>query len=212
MLSPVDIPVDIGRDDAQRAAERELSGPGYDHPSLFDAAVRWLLRALADLLDRASDVAPGGYGGLVVLALLVVLAVVAVRLAVGRIGRTATGRAVLFETGPLGSAEHRRAADGHAAEGEWAEAIRERLRAVVRGLEERDLLDARAGRTAAEAATVAGRVFPEHAEQLREAARDFDDVWYGGRPATAAMDARLCAVDEAVRSARPGALADAVGR
>ncbi len=202
-MNPADIPVDIGRDEARRAAERELSGPGYDHPSLVDRIVRWLLVKIGELLSAAADAAPGGYAGLLVVVLLVVLAVVAIRLGAGRIGRAATSRGELFDARPLGSAEHRRAADQLAADGRWAEAVRERLRAVVRALEERDLLDVRAGRTADEAAGEAGRVFPAHAEQLRAAARTFDDVWYGGRPATEVMDAQLRAVDEALRRSRP---------
>lgn len=211
---PVDvanIPVDIGRDEAQRAAERELTDPVYaaDDPSLVDRGVRWLLEQISDLLDRAVDASPGGYGGLAVLALLVVLTVVAVRLRVGRIGRTAAGERALFDSGPRTADDHRAAADTHAARGEWADAVRERLRAVVRSLEERDLLDTRPGRTADEAAAEAGRVLPGCAEQLRAAARTFDDVWYGARPATAAMDAQLRAADDAVRRARPGAPAGA---
>ncbi|MGH3614236.1 MAG: DUF4129 domain-containing protein, partial [Pseudonocardia sp.] len=201
------IRVDIGRDEAQRAAERELSDPVYaaDDPSLVDRGVRWLLERISDLLDRAADASPGGYGGLAVLTLLVVLTVVAVRLRVGRIGRTAAGERALFDAGPRSAEDHRAAADTHAARGEWADAVRERLRAVVRSLEERDLLDTRAGRTADEAADEAGRVLPGCAEQLRTAAMTFDDVWYGARPATAAMDAQLRSADDAVRRARPGA-------
>ncbi|MGH3565131.1 MAG: DUF4129 domain-containing protein [Pseudonocardia sp.] len=207
MSDIADTPVDIGRDEAQRAAERELSDPVYavDDPSLVDRGVRWLLEQISDLLDRVADTSPGGYGGLAVLSLLVVLAVVAVRLRVGRIGRTAAGERALFDTGPRSADNHRATADAHAARGEWADAVRERLRAVVRSLEERELLDTRAGRTADEAADEAGRALPGCAEQLRTAARTFDDVWYGARPATAAMDAQVRSADDAVRRARPGA-------
>ena len=58
------------------------------------------------------------------------------------------------------------------------------MRAIVRSLEERALLDPRPGRTADEAAAEAGRALPAHADRLRAAARDFDDVTYGGRTAT----------------------------
>jgi hypothetical protein len=164
-----------------------------------------LLEQLGDLLDRAAANMPAGYGGLIAVAVLLVLAVVAVRLAVGRVGRVATSPGALFDGAPITAADHRRAADAHAAVGEWALALRERLRAVVRELEERGLLDNRAGRTADEVAVEAGRVIPSSADQLRAAARSFDDVWYGGRPATPEMDERLRALDDAVRRARPEA-------
>ena len=62
----------------------------------------------------------------------------------------------------------------------------------------------RPGRTADEAAAEAGRALPDRDAELRAAARLFDDVWYGGRAATA-MDAQLRAVDEAVRATAAGA-------
>jgi hypothetical protein len=201
-----DLPVDLGRDEARRAAERELADPAYAaaEPSLLTQVAMWLLDWIDELLDGAAQNAPGGYLGLVVLGLLLVLGVVAVRLRIGRIGRTTTREGGLFDGGTVTAEHHRRNADAHAARGEWAEAVRERLRAVVRDLEERDVLDTRPGRTADEAAADAGRALPACAEQLRAAARTFDDVWYGGVPGTAAMDAQLRAVDDEVRRARPG--------
>jgi hypothetical protein len=113
------------------------------------------------------------------------------------------GTRTLFAGRVRSAAEHRAAADAAAAQGDWAEAVRERLRAVVRDLEERGLLDVRPGRTADEAAVLGGQVLPDVAADLRTAARVFDDVWYGGRTATADSDAQLRAVDDAVRAARP---------
>ncbi len=110
----------------------------------------------------------------------------------------------LFSGRARTAAEHRAAADAHAAAGEWAEAVRERLRAVVRSLEERAVLDERPGRTADEAAAEAGVALPAVAAELRRAARLFDDIWYGGRPAGPESDAALRGVDEQVRAARPG--------
>jgi Domain of unknown function (DUF4129) len=201
-----DVPVDLGREEARRAAERELADPVYAdaQPPLLVRAADWLLERIDDALDGAARLAPDGYLGLVVLGLLLVLGVVVVRLRIGSIGRNTTGGRGLFDAQTVTAEHHRRSADAHAARGEWAEAVRERLRAVVRDLEERDLLDTRPGRTADEAAADGGRVLPACAEQLRAAARTFDDVWYGGMPATSAMDAQLRAVDTDVRRARPG--------
>jgi hypothetical protein len=211
MIRSGGLPVDMGRDEARRAAEQELAKPEYAsaQPSPLVRAVTWLLERFGDLLDGAARHAPGGHVGLVVLVLLLALGVLAVRLRIGRIERTVAGDHGLFDAKPVPADHHRRSADAHAARGEWAEAVRERLRAVVRNLEERDLLDPRPGRTADEAAADGGRALPACAEQLRAAARTFDDVWYGGVPATEVMDAELRAVDEAVRRARPGVPAGA---
>ena len=196
------------REEAQRAAQQELADPAYsvDDPGLAGRAVRWLFDQFGHLVDRAAEVTPAGYAGLAVLAALLVLAVIAIRLRLGRIRRVAPGAEdPLFDARTRSADEHRRAADGHAARGEWAEAVRERFRAVVRGLEERTLLDPRPGRTADEAAAEAGRALPDRDAELRAAARQFDDVWYGDRAATPAMDAQLRAVDEAVRAPAAGA-------
>jgi hypothetical protein len=45
-------------------------------------------------------------------------------------------------------------------------------------------------------------VLPHLDDALRAAARSFDDVWYGGRTATAATDDQLRALHDRVRSAR----------
>lgn len=208
MIGMTDVPVNLTQDEAQQAAERELADPRYhaDDPTLADRAVEWVLGRLAELLAQAGGAAPGGYLGLALLGCLAVLAVIAIRLAVGRFERRGAARDTVFEQVPRSAAQYRQAADGYAARGAWAPAVRERLRAIVRDLEQRDLLDVRPGRTADEAAAEAGRVLPDCAAGLREAARIFDDVWYGGREATSGMDARLRVIDDAARSARPTVL------
>lgn len=200
-----DVPVELTREEAQRLAERELSHPRYQtgEPSLLGRAVQWVLDQLGELLAQAGAMSPGGYQGLLLLGFLALLAVIAIRLGIGRIGQVATRDRVAFESRPRTAAQYRQAADEYAARGEWAAAVRERLRAIVRHLEERDLVDSRPGRTAREAATEAGRILPQCADGLVDAARIFDDVWYGARPATREMDARLREVDEATRRASP---------
>ncbi|MBV9314653.1 MAG: DUF4129 domain-containing protein [Pseudonocardia sp.] len=209
MLS--DIPVDIGRDDAREAAQRELAKAIYsaNRPSWLGRVVWWLLKRLDELLYRAQEMGPGGYLGLSVLVLVLVLIVVAMRLSVGRIRRVAGRDRMLFGDQPRSAEDHRHAAGEHAGRGEWADAVRERLRAIMRDLQERDLLDARPGMTASEAATEAGRALPDCARSLAEAAGIFEDVWYGGRAATTEMDERLRAIDTQIRRARPTVTAGA---
>jgi hypothetical protein len=199
------VPVELGREEATRLAREELSKEIYraHRPGLVRRLLGWLVDRVGELLDRVAGASPGGHAGLAVLALLVVVAVVAVRLKVGPVGRRAASDPALFTGRARTAAEHRAAADGHAARGEWAEAVRERLRAVVRSLEERAVLDERPGRTADEAATEAGAVLPPCADDLQRATRLFDDIWYGGRPAGPDSDAVLRALDEKVRATRP---------
>jgi hypothetical protein len=205
------VPVDLGRDEAAALARDELAKQVYRDagPGPVERLVRWLLARGGELLDDVAGASPGGYAGLVTVLLLVAVAVVAVRLQVGPLGRRSAREQALFAGRPRTAAEHRAAADAHAAAGEWAEAVRERLRGVVRALEERAVLDERPGRTADEAAAEAGRALPACAAGLRDAAVLFDEVWYGGRPAGPGSDATLRALDERVRASRPDL---AVGR
>ena len=199
------VPVDLGRDEAAQLAREELAKQVYRDagPGLVERLVRWLLEQAGRLLDGAAGVSPGGYSGLVVVLLLVAAAVVAVRLKVGPLGRRAAREEALFVGRTRTAAQHRAAADAHAAAGAWAEAVRDRLRAVVRSLEERAVLDERAGRTADEAAADAGRALPSCAAGLRAAAVLFDEIWYGGRPAGPESYAALRDLDAQVQAARP---------
>lgn len=83
------------------------------------------------------------------------------------------------------------------------------MRALVRALEERALLDPRPGRTADEAASEAARPLPGHAARLHTAARDFDDVTYGGRTADEATYRKMSALDDDLRRTRPHLAASA---
>src|SRR5581483_1880118 len=97
-----------------------------------------------------------------------------------------------------GAALHRHNAEQAAGAEDWQEAIRERFRAVIGVLDERGLLPERRDRTADEAARDAGRLLPEHAEALSEAARAFDEVEYGEYAGTPQGYAVIRRVDEAV--------------
>lgn len=199
------VPVDLSREEAQVAARKELAKQMYQaaEPGLLERAFAWFVEELDELLDRAAAASPGGYVSLVGALVLVAALIVAVRLKVGPLAGSAAARDPLFVGGPRSAKDHRAAADAHAAAGEWALAVRERLRAIIRSLEERGLLEPRPGRTADEAAAEAGRILPPCADGLRAAARTFDDVWYGGRVAGIEADRALRELDERVQAARP---------
>ena len=197
--------LDPSREVAREWARRELSDPAYARarPGWVTRLARWLLARLQDL-QVPDGLAPGRILGLVLLLVLLAGVVAMVLTRTGplrRAGRTNRVGAVLDEHRT--AAEHRCLADEAAAAGRWTTAVRERFRAVARSLEERTVLDERAGRTALETATEAGGAMPAVSVDLRSAARLFDDVVYGGRPATAAHDRQLRQLDDRVAAARP---------
>ena len=200
------VPVDIDRDQARAAARRELADPAYRaaEPSWFERALAWVFEQLAELLGDVAATVPTGIGSLVILAVLVVIVAIIVRLRMGKAvgtGRRREGR--VFSGRPRTAAEHRRAAEDALARDELGEAVRERFRAVVRELEQRGLLDERPGRTADEAAAEGAEQLPGCAAELGMAARIFDDVWYGGRPATREAYDEVAAADVEVQAQRP---------
>lgn len=85
----------------------------------------------------------------------------------------------------LGPADsHRGIAEQAALHRDFTTALRERFRAVTRGLEQNGLLEVRRSRTARETADAAAAA--AQATELPGAAQSFDEVVYGGRPATEA--------------------------
>ncbi|MFB7917771.1 DUF4129 domain-containing protein [Streptomyces sp. NPDC056061] len=200
-----DVPVDTPRVPAREAAEHELSKPMYheNDPSLLQRGLDQLWDWIGDLLNAASGAAPGGPVGLVVLALVAVGLVAALWWRLGTPHRGVRSPDTLFDDSPRTAAEHRAAAETHAAAHRWNEAVQERMRAVVRSLEERALLDPRPGRTADEAAAEAARPLPSQATRLRAAAREFDDVTYGGRVTDRQAYLTMRALDLDLEAAKP---------
>ncbi|WP_051765273.1 DUF4129 domain-containing protein [Streptomyces sp. NRRL F-5135] len=200
-----DIPLDTPRVPAREAAERELTKPMYheNNPNLLRRAIDRFWEWVGELFDSASGIAPGGPLGLLVIAALVVALGAALWWRLGTPRRSAGRRTELFDQAPRSAAEHRAAADTHAATGRWAQAVQERMRAIVRSLEERALLDPRPGRTADEAASEAGRALPDHADRLRAAAGEFGAIAYGGHAADERTYLRLRDLDVDLERATP---------
>jgi hypothetical protein len=200
---PATIPVDPDAATARRWATDELAKPVYhQRPSLLSRIIEWIA-------DQLSGVSAAGLPSPVVLLLVVVViaAVVAVALVlngpVRRSRRVASERGVLDADDVRTADQIRRAADAASGAGDWTLAVVERFRAIVRGLEERTVLDERAGRTAHEAADAAALRLPGLGTELVTAGRLFDQVAYGHESASAADDTRLRELDAQVRAARP---------
>ena len=198
-------PLTIPRDPAREAARRELSKRMYheNDPSWFQRALNAFWDWVDKLFNAASSATPGGPLGLVVVIAAVLLVVGALWWRLGTPRRDPASSAALFDDRPRSAADHRAAAEAHAAQGHWSQAVQERMRAIVRSLEERTLLDIRPGRTADEAAAEAGRALPSHTDRLRSAAGDFDDVTYGGRAATEQSYHRIAELDRDLERTKP---------
>ncbi|GAA4838562.1 hypothetical protein GCM10023201_29680 [Actinomycetospora corticicola] len=203
-MIPAPPPFTPTADEARDLAARELAKTAYRarEPGVLERVGQWLLDRLDDLVALLTAQRLGGAGGVLVVVALVVVAVVVVRWRLGRASRAArTASASLDATG-LTAADHRRRAAEHADACRYDEAVREWMRALVRDLEERDVLAARPGRTAGEAAREAAAVLPAADAALTDAARCFDETVYGGRPADATAVDRMRAADAVVREQR----------
>lgn len=176
--------IDIDRDAAHDAAQRELNKSIYPRGSLTDQLVAWLDDLIYKIMAGGASV-PGGWLTITVLLILVAAAIfVAVRVA-RRTMRTNRGRqSLLFGAQEMSSAGHRATAEQCATRGDWASAIRHRLRGIARHLEETAVLNPVPGRTATELARDAGQAIPGLAAELRRAADAFNDVTYGEVPGT----------------------------
>ena len=192
--------IDIDRDAAHDAAQRELAKPIYPRPSLTEMIFNWIDDLLYRLVTNSASVPGGWFTVAVLLILLCVAVIVAVRIA-RRAMRTDRGDgSTLFGGAALSAAEHRVTAERYAAEGYWSPAIRHRLRAVARQLEENGILDPVAGRTATELARTAGRSIPSLSGELATAAESFNDVTYGERPGTEAQYRMIASLDDKLGS------------
>ena len=195
--------IDIDSDAAREAAQRELAKPIYPKGSLTEQVMDWIEDLLYRLSVEGASVPGGWLTVTVLLILLAVAVVVAIRIA-RRTMRTGRGRgATLFGDHALTAAQHRAAAEQCAAAADWAAAIRHRLRAVARQLEETGVLDPVPGRTATELARDAGRELPHLTDELAAAATAFNDVTYGERPGTEAAYRLIAGLDDHVRTRVP---------
>jgi Domain of unknown function (DUF4129) len=178
--------IDIDRDTAHEAAQRELDKPIYPKGSLPQRLHEWIHELLYRVLEQGSSVPGGWFTVSVLLTLLAVGVVIAVRIARRTIRTRHGGDYQLFDAHQLTAAQHRATAESFAAEGNWSAAIRHRLRAVARGLEESGTLNPAPGRTANELAADAAERIPQLASALSRSANEFNDVTYGDRPGTPA--------------------------
>jgi hypothetical protein len=191
--------IDIDRDTARDTAQRELDKPIYPKGSISERVQEWLHELLYRILEQGSSLPGGWFTASVLITLLIVAIVVAIRIARRTIRTRRDGDYQLFDAGQLSATEHRAIAERCAAEGDWTAAIRHRLRAVARALEENGALDPAPGRTANELARDAAAHLPQLGTELSGAANAFNDVTYGESPGTPAAYQLIADLDDHLR-------------
>lgn len=202
--------IDIDRDAAHEAAQRELAKPIYPKASLTERLSEWLDDLLYRIAQEGSSLPGGWFTIALLLTILAVAIVVAVRIARRTMRTNRGGDHALFDSQELTAAAHRATAQQYAAVGDWTAAIRHRLRAIARQLEEDGVLNPVPGRTATELARDAGAVVPSLAGELTNAATTFNDVTYGERPGTEPAYRMIADLDDHLRSRDAKAVAQTV--
>ncbi|ORJ53156.1 DUF4129 domain-containing protein [Mycobacterium simiae] len=197
--------IDIDRDDAHQIAQIELNKPIYAKASPPQQFLDWVNEMLYRLLQKTASVPGGWLTTAVLLTLLAVAVVVGVHIARRTMRTRRRGDYQLFETALLTAAQHRETAERYAAEGNWTAAIRHRLRAVARQLEETGVLNPVPGRTANELARDAGAALPHLTDELGQAATAFNDVTYGEVPGTQEAYQMIVDLDDHLRMRAPAA-------
>ncbi len=215
-VARADTPVTVTSEQARQLAIQELSKPEYHRIPASPSPSPSTATPSPPPPSHASSSNHGLTIALIVLA--IILLAIALLLFLRWLGRPRTSKKRKSDSTKkattagaadeilTGAARHRRDAELAAAAGDWAEAIRERFRAVIATLDERGLLPERADRTADEAARDAGAILPPHRAILEAAARAFDEVEYGKYVGTADAYAVISSVDDLVRTETPGTL------
>lgn len=196
----------VDPDDARSRIREELAESQYDDSEGF---VAWLLRVIEEWLISVADGIDGSSaaqaGIAVALALALVAAAVAVlrRTGLVRRGATLSVEAALDAQPVLSAGELREAARTAITAGRLDDATVLALRALVRDLEMRTLLDVTAGMTAHEASAAASRSFPELSGRLQLGADAFDTAAYSHRSTTSKQAEDLLRLTEYIAESTP---------
>ncbi|MFW6774398.1 DUF4129 domain-containing protein [Nocardioides sp. CPCC 205120] len=196
-----DPPLDPTPGEARDALRRELLRPEYNDSDLLQRIVDRLRRWLDDGVSTTAEAPPLQTFATLLVAVLLVLALVWLLTRLRGSARVRRGGAVLGERG-VSAAELRARAEAALAAGRHEEAVVDAYRALaVRAVERGRIADV-PGATADEVARALVEASPDRAAGVPAAARLFDDVLYGDRPATADQARSVLALDDAVAGAR----------
>lgn len=199
-------PPDVDPDEARRRMLEELSKSEYDDSPGF---VTWLLGMLEtwlmDVLDGIDGSSAAQAGIFVALAVLLVVVAFLVLRRTGLIRRGAelTVETALDAEESLSAAQLRTAAREAIEAGRTDDATVLAMRALVRDLDERTLLDVTDGLTAHEAAGAAAVPFPDLRSRLQLGAEAFDTAAYSFRTTGAKQAQDLVRLTEYIAESSP---------
>ncbi|GGJ08551.1 DUF4129 domain-containing protein [Paenarthrobacter histidinolovorans] len=205
-LLSMEPPVTPDREEARRWALEELAKPQYP-----DARPGWVDQLWRDFLDWLSTLGGDGTGpdtnfalpAIVAIAVaLIIVAVIVVRPRLNARRRSRT-EDIYGADSTMDADGYRKRASTAADDGDWAAAVVDQFRALVRSAEERDIIDVRAGRTADEASAQLGQVFSTAQQRLGAAALLFDAIRYGEQGATRADYESTRALDAELLTMKP---------
>lgn len=194
-------------DEARQAANKELSRPIYrDSPDLWDRFWEWIKEHF-----NTGSMVPG-VPSWVSTAIVIVVGAVVIALLILLLTRISSERrvttpslSVLIDDRDADALT--RAADEAAERADFATAVVERFRAIIRSLDERGIIDEYPGMTAIEAAALTNQALGEHrvVAPLYEAAHLFDAVLYGRVVSTPAQDQQMRVLAAQVAEVTPPA-------
>ncbi|MCS6711014.1 DUF4129 domain-containing protein [Brachybacterium sp. EF45031] len=193
-------------DEARRRILEELARSRYGGS---EGIIGWVLARLTDLWRSLQEsVGSGqrtGVALLIVLCALLLSALVLLLRRTGWVRRSGSLRASadLSAAPELSAARLRELAARAESRHQYDDAVVLALRAIVRDLQERTLLEVQEGTTAHEAALTAAHSFPAARTRLIAASESFDVAAYSSRPATARDAADVRQLAEYLREARP---------
>jgi hypothetical protein len=201
-LALLEPPLVPSPDEARSRLRRELLRPEYHEQDLLQRLLVWLGRQIDRGLAAAAQTPPLSALVAMALGLALVLALVWLTSRVRSSGSAAAGDGEVLTRHGLPAATLRERAEAALAEQRPADALLDAFRAVAVRAVERGALEDRPGATAHEVAvSLAGQV-PEQADRVTEAARLFDEVLYGDRPATAGQALAVLRLDDDLAGVR----------
>lgn len=199
-------PPNVDPDEARRRVHEELTKSEYQEDTGF---LPWLLGVietwLAEILDGIDGSSTAQAGIAIALGVLLIAAAVLVLRRTGLIRRGAalSVEASLAADPVLSAGQLREASHAAIAESRFDDGTVLALRALVRDLEERTLLDVSEGMTSHEAMNAAARPFPDLRSRLLLGAQAFDTAAYSHRSTRAKQAEDLLRLAEYIAGSTP---------
>ncbi|MGG5171197.1 DUF4129 domain-containing protein [Pseudarthrobacter sp. J1738] len=199
-------PVTPGGDEARRWAEEELSRSVYQEakPTLLGKLLNDALNWFRNLVDVNFSAPPSQTSVVWVGVAVLVVVVAAIFIVRPRLNAQAPKQGLVFEEDNTKSAaDFRSEAELAQRAGELSAAAIAWFRAAVKTAEERTVIDAKAGRTASEAAAEIGKSFVSEQAELHRASVIFSAIVYGQHSVTPVQVQQLSGLESRLRALKP---------